>query len=221
MRRAFITGAGRGIGFAIAKKLESEGCEVVTPSRKDFDLGDTAAVERYLNKNFNLEVDILVNNAGENKIEKIESLSLEDWLRIQNVNMNAVFLLTQFFARKMIAKKQGHILNVASIYSFLGRPGRAAYATSKGGLNGFTRVCALEFGPSNVIVNSLSPGFVDTELTRKNNSPDVIRGLEEQTALKRMATTAEIAEFASFLVSPRNTYITGQNLIIDGGFSIQ
>lgn len=221
VRRAFITGASRGIGFAIGEKLKSDGIEVFSPSRSDFDLSDTHAVQAFLNKNENLEFDILINNAGENKIVKIDDLTYEDWIRIQNVNLNSVFLLTQFFAKKMAQKKVGHILNIGSIYSFLGRPGRAAYATSKAALGGFTRVCAIEYGPNNIIVNSMSPGFVDTELTKKNNSPEVIKQLEEQIALKRMAKTYEIAEFASFLVSEKNSYITGQNLVIDGGFSIQ
>lgn len=220
-RRVFITGASRGIGQAIAQKLEAEGCEIIKPSSKELDLSDLSSIESYLKNNSTLEADILINNAGENKIKTMDELTLSDWLHIQNVNMNSVFLLTQFFGKKMCQKNSGHILNIASIYSFLGRPGRAAYSTSKSGLNGFTRVCALEYGPANVIVNSMSPGFVNTDLTRQNNSIDMIRHLESLTALKRMASTTEIAEFASFLVSEKNTYITGQNLVIDGGFSIQ
>jgi len=220
-RRVFITGGSRGIGHAIAQKLTDEGCEIIKPTSKELDLSDVQSVEAFLKNHSTLEADVLINNAGENKIKSMDELTFADWMRIQNVNMNSVFLLTQFFGKKMSLKKSGHILNIASIYSFLGRPGRAAYATSKSALNGFTRVCALEYGPSNVIVNSMSPGFVDTELTRKNNSIEVIKQLESQTALKRMASTQEIAEFANFLVSPKNSYITGQNLVIDGGFSIQ
>lgn len=221
MRKVFITGGRRGIGLAIAEKLKAQGHEIIAPSREDFDLSDPAAVAAYLKAHPGLTADILINNAGENKISPISDLSFEDWLRIQNVNMNSVFLISQFFGPKMQAAKSGHILNISSAYSFLARPGRAAYGASKGALNSFTRTCALEWGPSNVLVNSLSPGFVDTDLTRKNNTPEMIQALENQTALKRLAKTEEIAELAAFLVSEKNTYITGQNIVIDGGFSIQ
>lgn len=221
MKTAFITGARRGIGFAIAEKLKEHGFKIIAPTRSEFDLSNTQSVQSYLHANVELSVDVLINNAGENKIAPIQDLGFEDWLRIQNVNMNSVFLLSQFFGQKMCQKRNGHILNISSAYSFLARPGRAAYGASKGALNSFTRTCALEWGPQNVIVNSLSPGFVDTDLTRKNNSPEMIKNLEEQTALKRLAKTDEIAELAYFLISDKNTYITGQNIVIDGGFSIQ
>lgn len=220
-RRVLITGAARGIGKSIAEQFSNAGFELVTPTRQELDLASTDSVQAYLRKNASLEIDVLVNNAGENKINSLQDMPLEDWQRILTVNLTSVFLLTQGFAPGMMKRRWGRIVNVSTIYSHLARPGRAAYSASKSGLNGLTRTAALEYGEQGVLVNAVCPGFVETELTRKNNSEEKIRELASQTALKRMAQPDEIARFTYFLGSELNTYITGQTLTIDGGFSIQ
>lgn len=221
VRSALVTGASRGIGLAIANRLQASGVDVIRPSRVELDLACIDSVKSFLVKMSDREVDILINNAGENIINSIVDISWDDWDRIHTINTDSVFLLSQFFGKKMVSKGKGHILNVSSVYSFLARPGRAAYSSSKGALNSFTRVCAVEWGTKNVIVNSLAPGFVNTELTRKNNSPEVIEKIVQQIPLGRLVEPSEVAELACFLVSEFNTYLTGQNIVADGGFSIQ
>ena len=220
-KQAFITGASRGIGQAIVKRLQAEGLEVIAPSREELDLSSLAAVRCYLDAHSGLKPDILINNAGENIINPIQKITMNDWERMFTINLSSAFLLLQTFAPRMAEKGWGRIINVSSCYGLVSRAGRAAYSASKAGLLGLTRTAAIEFGPRNVLVNAICPGFVETDLTRKNNTEDELKVLCEQTALKRLASPAEIAEFVGFLVSDKNTFITGQSLTIDGGFTIQ
>jgi 3-oxoacyl-[acyl-carrier protein] reductase len=193
--------------------------QVIAPMREELDLVSHESVREYLRKNTTLEIDILVNNAAENVINRIPDISLKEWQRILTVNLTSAFLLIQALARHMTKRRWGRIVNVSSCYSFLSREGRAAYSASKGGLDSLTRTAALEYGPYNTLVNSVCPGFVLTDLTRRNNTRAQMAALAEQTALKRLATPREIAEVIDFLCSERNTYITGAMIVIDGGFS--
>jgi 3-oxoacyl-[acyl-carrier protein] reductase len=220
-RRVFITGGSRGIGRAVAQRFAEAHFDVVAPGRDELDLASTDSVRAFIQRQGRLEADVLINNAGENKINLLRDMPLEDWNRILTVNLTSAFLLTQAVAPFMVRQRWGRIVNISSIYALLGRPGRAVYSASKSGLNGLTRAAAVEYGPDNVLVNAVCPGFVETALTRKNNSPEQIQAFENQTALRRMAQTGEIAEFIFFLGSDANTYITGQTIPIDGGFSCQ
>ncbi|MGK5090077.1 SDR family NAD(P)-dependent oxidoreductase [Bdellovibrionota bacterium FG-2] len=224
-KRVLITGASRGIGRAIAERFAkgegAEGVELITPARADLDLSNVDSVKAYIKSGAAGAIDVLVNVAGINKINSIDKITLEDWQETLTTNLTSVFVLTQALAPSMVAKKWGRIVNISSLYGVLSRPGRAAYSASKSGLNGFTRAAALEYGPYGVLVNSVCPGFVETELTRKNNTEAQLKELASQTALKRMAQPQEIAELVAFLCSEKNTYLTGQSLLIDGGFSCQ
>lgn len=220
-RRIFITGGRRGIGKAVARRFQEAGHQVFAPTREELELSSPERIRAFLDRQAGLEVDVLVNNAAENRVRPIAELPLEEWQRIVTTNLTAALLLMQAFVPGMAARRWGRVVNVSSCYSFLSRPGRAAYSASKAGLNGLTRTAALEFGHSNVLVNAVCPGFVDTELTRQNNSSEQIEALARQTALQRLASPQEIAEFVYFLASEANSYITGQVLVIDGGFSCQ
>jgi 3-oxoacyl-[acyl-carrier protein] reductase len=217
----FITGARKGIGSAIAEKYAENGWEVIAPSREELELSSPANVQQYLTSYKGPSIDALINNAGENKVNPFDSISLSDWERMFSVNLTAAFLLTQTFSKMMCEKGFGRIVNISSVYSLVSRPGRAAYSATKAGLNGLTRSTALELGSKNILVNSVCPGFVRTELTAKNNSPEQIQKLLDQTAVKRMAEPKEIAEIVFFLGSDLNTYMTGQEIVIDGGFLSQ
>ncbi|MBI3534358.1 MAG: SDR family oxidoreductase, partial [Deltaproteobacteria bacterium] len=199
-RQVFITGASRGIGKAIANKLKDENLTVIAPSRHDLDLSDISSVQAYLKENVNLTADILINNAGENIINTIPKTNIEDWQRMLTINLSAAFLLLQFFATKMANKGWGRIINISSCYGIVSREGRAAYSASKTGLIGLTRTAAIEFGKHGVLINAVCPGFIETDLTRKNNTEEQLKILSQQTALQRLALPHEIAEFISFLV---------------------
>lgn len=220
-KTVFITGGARGIGKAIARRFGEGGMDVLAPARQELDLGSPSFVETYLGRLGGLNVDILVNNAAVNEVCPIDGLCLETWQQVLDTNLTSAFLLLQAAARTMRRRGWGRIVNVSSCYSFLSRPGRATYSASKAALNGLTRTAALEYGPEGILVNAVCPGFVDTEMTRKNNDPEKIAHLCGQTALGRLARPEEVAELVYFLGSDRNTFVTGQTIVIDGGFSIQ
>jgi len=219
-RVALVTGAGRGIGAAIAGKLKEQGFVVLTPSRSDLDLAEPKSVQAWVS-GVGHRVDILVNNAGINPIAPLKDLSLDAWTEALAVNLTAAMLLTKHFGATMCAAGWGRVVNVSSCYSMVAREGRAAYAASKAGLNSLTRSAALEFAESGVLVNSVCPGFVETEMTRRNNSPAQIDLLKKQIPLGRLAQPEEIARLVLFLVSDENTYITGQTFVADGGFLLR
>lgn len=218
-KSALITGAARGIGRAIAAAFEAGGYRIVSPSRSELDLSDTNAVERYAAQVG--DIDVLVNNAGENVPLPLGEIGAEHLERILAVNVTAPFLLSRHAGVRMAQRGFGRIVNISSIYSLVSRERRSMYSTSKSALNGMTRALAVELGPKNVLVNAICPGFVDTDLTRQNNSPAEIEALCSGVPLRRLASVEEIARFAFFLGSESNTYITGQTIAIDGGFLCQ
>jgi 3-oxoacyl-[acyl-carrier protein] reductase len=219
-RVALITGGARGIGRAIAEALRARGDIVLTPTRAELDLASIESVKAWLNSS-HPSVDVLVNNAGENPICPLDGVSLEDWNRAMTVNLTAPMLLLQSLAREMCAQNWGRIVNISSCYSIVSRTGRAPYGAAKAGLNSLTRSAALEFGPHGVLVNAVCPGFVETDLTHQNNSYEQILALAAQVPLGRLAFPTEIACLVSFLTSNENTYITGQSIVIDGGFLLK
>jgi len=220
-RLAFITGGGRGIGAAIRAALERRGCRVVAPSRAELDLADPAALEAYLKDHADLPVDILVNNAGINTLNPIPAIEASTWQAMLQTNLTAALRLTQAFAPGMAGRGWGRILAVSSIFGRVTREQRAAYSMTKAALEALCRSAAVEFGPAGVLVNALAPGYVDTELTRQNNTQAMLAAIEATIPLRRLARAEELAEVAAFLVSEENTYLTGQVILVDGGFTCQ
>jgi NAD(P)-dependent dehydrogenase (short-subunit alcohol dehydrogenase family) len=221
MRQVLVTGGSRGIGAAIADRLRADGHHVRTPSRHELNLAAPSSIDAFLDQHRGDVVDVLVNNAGINILRSIEEIDDTAWQEMMQVNLTAALRLTQAFAPRMASRGWGRILNVASIFAVVTRERRAAYSMTKAALVSLTRTAAVEFGPSAVLVNAIAPGYVDTELTRKNNSPEALRAIENSIPLRRMARAEELAEVAAFLVSDRNTYLTGQTVLVDGGFTCQ
>ena len=220
-RTALVTGGARGIGAAIVAELHSRGVRVIAPTRQELDLADPSSVEAYLARQRETgdTVDVLINNAGINFINPIEKISQELWLQTFQVNLHSPFRLVQAFAPAMKAQNWGRIINISSVFSTVTKEHRAVYSTVKSGLNGLTRTLAVELGPNNVLVNAVGPGYVETELTRQNNSPEALERIGANIPLRRLAQPSEIAKYVAFLCSDDNTYITGQLLLIDGGFT--
>jgi len=218
-RTVFLTGGARGIGAAIRQELVTAGYAVISPSREELDLASKDSVEAYLRKNSDLAADVLINNAGINVPEKISKVSWDTWSKTLQTNLTSAVRLIQFLAPGMSSRGYGRILNTSSILGIVTKEGRAAYSMTKAALNALTRSAALEFGAGGVLVNSLAPGYVDTELTRKNNSPEELASIIRSIPLGRMADPKELAKVAGFLVSDQNTYLTGQTIVVDGGFT--
>ena len=164
--------------------------------------------------------DVLVNNAGINIIKSQDKINDYDYDKIENVNLKAPFYISRDVAKKMSNNEGGRIVNISSIWSIISKSHRTLYSTMKAGINGMTRSMSVEWGNRRILINSISPGFVKTELTKNSLSIEEMNNLENQIPLNRFAETNEISEVVSFLVSKKNNYITGQNIVVDGGFSI-
>ena len=214
---ALITGASRGIGRAAAEWFRRAGYDVLTPARSEMDLADPASIAAWCRSAE--RVDVLVNNAGINTIAPLDALGdgvLDEMLQ---VNLKAPLQIVRALGGRIGGSRTGRIVNLSSIWAFVSKEGRCGYTAAKAAVRGVTQTLALELAPRTILVNAVAPGFVDTELTRRNNTPEQIAALAETIPLARLAAPEEIAELIGFLASERNTYITGQTLVIDGGYT--
>ena len=218
---AFVTGGSRGIGKAVVDELQKVGIEVTAPTRAVLDLSDLKSVEAFTVANMEFVPDLVVLNAGENSPSVISEITMDAWQKTIDVNLSSNFLLIRDFGSKMMKRGSGRIVVVSSCYSFRARVGRAAYSASKAGLNALVQSAALEFAANDVLVNAVCPGFVLTDLTKKNNDATGIKLLETQIPLGKLADPIEVAKLVLFLGLESNTYITGQTVVIDGGFTCQ
>ena len=220
-RTVLITGGSRGIGAAIAADFRRHGHDVRTPTRAELDLASAEALEDFIRRDADRPVDILVNNAGINILSPIETLDAATWQTMLQVNLTSPVRLTQALLPGMKERQWGRVLNISSIFSLVTREKRAAYSMTKAALNAFTRSLTVEYGPSGILANTLCPGYVDSALTRQNNTPPEMEAIRATIPLRRMAQAEEIARVAYFLCSEDNTYITGQEIVADGGFLCQ
>lgn len=236
---AVVTGAGRGIGRAIALKLAAAGADVVCVSRTvensekvaaevralgrrawafAVDVSDpaavTAAVEKILAEAG--RVDVLVNNAGVTKDGLLMRMSEADWDIVLNTNLRGAFLLTKAFTRAFLKQRSGRIINIASVIGLIGNAGQCNYAASKAGLIGFTKSVAKEFGSRGVTCNAIAPGFIETDMTAVLD-PKLKEALLKQIPLGSLGQSEDIAEAALYLAGPGGRYVTGQVLTVDGG----
>jgi 3-oxoacyl-[acyl-carrier protein] reductase len=224
-KRALVSGGTRGIGAAIAARLRADGVDVViTGTRaaegvRAVDFADVAATRAFADALAREDFDILVNNAGINKIGPFETLDPDDFARIQQVNVTAPFLLMRALVPGMRRQGWGRIVNVTSIFGVVSKEQRAPYSASKFALDGMTAALAAEVAADGVLANCVSPGFIDTELTRTILGEQGIANLVARVPMKRLGRAEEIANFVAWLCGEENTYISGQNLVIDGGFT--
>lgn len=221
LRTVLLTGGSRGIGKAIKNKFLSENYIVEAPDRNDLDLSNLESVRNYCKSNKQRDFSVIINCAGINKINLLETLTDSELLETIQVNLIAPVLLLKTFTTKMKQNNYGRVVNIGSIWGEVSKPGRGAYSATKHGLHGITNTLALELATYNVLVNTVCPGFTLTQLTRQNNSPEQLLQISESIPMKRLAEPEEIAESVFFLASEKNTYITGQKIIIDGGYTIQ
>ena len=221
MRNVLVTGGARGIGHAIKDKFMTEGYRVFSPTREELNLLDDQSINQYIKSNQHIAFDVLINNAGINTLDYLENISDEDFDQMMQINLKAPYKIIQGFVGNMKEKKYGRIINLSSVWSIKSKEKRMLYSTVKSGINGMTRALAVELGSYNILVNSICPGFVNTELTKKNISVDQAEELCKSIPLMRFAEPEEIAEVVYFLSSEKNTYITGQKIVADGGFVIK
>ena len=239
-KTVIVTGGTRGIGAAIVELFQQCNAQIIVTGTNTSELESLNQESKgkkmdYIHLDFTSNesvqgflgfidkqdrVDVLINNAGVNKIETVDKIKQDDWDRINHVNLRGPFQLTKAVSGLMKKQGQGKIVNIASIFGVVSKSKRAAYSTTKWGLVGLTKATALDLASHNILVNAVSPGFVDTELTRQILGEKEIEKLLDTIPQKRLAVAKEIAKTVIFLASDHNTYITGQNIIVDGGFTI-
>lgn len=242
-QRAWVAGAGRGIGRAIAQKLAAHGATVVVGSRTraeieetartisaaggaahavELDVGERASVQRFVARAEELAgpPTILVFCAGINTRLPAEEYPDEAWTRVLNVNLTGAFRFLQEAGRRMIAAGQGgSIVTIASLQAHVTTPNQSAYCASKGGLLQYTRLLATEWARHGIRVNSVSPGFVETPLTAAALQQPAFRdGALAKTPMGRFGQPGEIADAVCYLAGPHATFVTGTDLAVDGGF---
>ncbi len=214
---ALVTGGSKGIGKAICSLFAEKGIHVIAPRREDLDLSNPASIRAFTAR-LTYPVHILVNNAGINPVAGLESLTDAEIDATVQVNLLAPLMLMQAVAGQMKKNKSGKIVNISSIWSAAAKNNRIIYSAAKAGINAMTRSAAVELAPHNILVNAVAPGYTNTDLTVRNNSPAELEAIRTQIPLGRLAEPREIAELVWFLSSPSNTYITGQTVFIDGGY---
>lgn len=241
-KTALVTGATRGIGKAIADTLWQSGAEVYLTGTKQEEIDSlnqevkVQGIERkhYLCVNLSNEdslnkflqelqkipqIDICVNNAGINIVRDFCEVPFEEFMKVQQVNVFGPRQILNVVVPKMRAQKYGRIVNIASIWSVINRPGRSSYGISKNAIHGLTKALSIELAADNIMVNSVSPGFTMTELTKNTNTPEQLVELGNKVAARRLADPQEQANVVAFLCSEQNSYMTGQNLVVDGGYT--
>lgn len=219
--KALVTGASRGIGKDIALLFEEKGYEVFKPTHEELDLCSEISLEQYIEKNKNVTFDVIVNNAGINDINYIDEITDEEIQNMMQINLVAPIKLLRGFVGNMKQQKYGRIVNIGSIWAVVSKGGRSIYSATKNGIHGISNTLAVELAPYNILVNTVCPGFTMTELTKKNNTIKEIEDISAEIPMGRMAEPREIAEIVYFLCSNQNTYLTGQKITVDGGFTVK
>ena len=217
-KTALITGTSRGIGSSIKEILQNDEIKILSPSRNELDLSSSESINKFLSE-ISEDIDIIVNNAGILKVGKAEEFSIKDFQDILQVNVLAPFQIISGIVGGMKRKKFGRIVNISSIWGEKSKSGRSIYSTSKAALNALTRSFAVEFAEHNILVNSIAPGYIETDMMKQYNSEKELDIIKNSIPMKRFGKKTEISELVKFLCSEKNSYITGQILPIDGGFA--
>ena len=231
---AFITGASRGIGLSIDNALNVNGYDVVGTARGVFEFSpvnqDSKMVAMQLDitsrdevknlpsvlKELDLMPSIVINNAGITADQLFLRMSDENWDNVIDTNLNGVFNITKAFIKHLVKSKSGRVINISSVSGLMGNPGQVNYSSAKAALNGFTKSLAKEVGSRNITVNSIAPGFIDTDMTAylsEEAKAEIIKNIP----LQKLGDTNDISELVLYLASEKASYITGQTISVDGG----
>ena len=235
-----ITGASRGIGNNIAKNLAKENIVIANYNNSE---AEAKKLKKELEeKNINIDIikadvcnrnqvkemikqtidkyghiDVLINNAGISQYKLFTDITDSDWAEIMNTNLNSNFIVTQEVVKNMIHNKEGLIVNISSIWGITGAAMEVAYSTSKAGIIGLTKSLAKELGPSNIRVNAIAPGIINTSMNSKF-SEEEINNIHEEIPLEKIGEPEEITKCIEWLI--KDNYTTGQVISINGGWNI-
>jgi len=233
MKTALITGASRGIGNAIAMQLKNEGFRVLGTATSSvgasklenqgiegmvLDLNSSDSKEKFWEEVINKEtqISVLINNAGITRDNIVLRMSEDEWQDIMNINLNGTFYFSKKVLKMMLKLKWGRVINITSTSASIGNKGQSNYSAAKAGVEAFTKSLAREVGKRNITINSIAPGFIDTDMTQQSDGVSM-DDLINEIPLGRFGKPEEIAHLASFLCSEEASYITGQTIHINGG----
>ena len=242
---AIITGASRGIGLSSALKLANKGFDIAICGRKInelrkaskiissykvncyykvCDVSNEVSVKKFIKTIIgkNIKIDILVNNAGIQFIKSFEKLKTSEWKNVIDINLNGYFYFIKHVGKYMIKQKYGKIINISSVLSKFAIPGRAPYSVSKAGIESLTRSVASEWAKYNISVNSISPGHISTDLIEKQIKNGTLKKsiLKKRSVVNKIGNVEDVSKIVEFLSISNSNFITGENIVVDGGFSI-
>jgi len=215
---ALVTGASRGIGKSIKEVLSKDGIEIISPNRNELDLSSSESIDKFLSQT-SADIDIIINNAGILKVGEHNEFSSDDFHEILQVNVVAPFKIISGFVEKMKIHSFGRIVNISSVWGQKSKKGRTLYSSSKAALDALTRSLAIEFASYNILINSVAPGYIETDMLKQCNTEEELSIIRDTIPMKRFGKKIEIAELVRFLSSEYNSYITGQVFTIDGGYT--
>ena len=215
---ALVTGASRGIGKSIKEVLSKDGIEIISPNRNELDLSSSESIDKFLSQT-SADIDIIINNAGILKVGEHNEFSSDDFHEILQVNVVAPFKIISGFVEKMKTHNFGRIVNISSVWGQKSKKGRTLYSSSKAALDALTRSLAIEFASYNILINSVAPGYIETDMLKQCNTEEELSIIRDTIPMKRFGKKIEIAELVRFLSSEDNSYITGQVFTIDGGYT--
>ena len=242
MKNIIITGASGGIGKEIVKTLAKKNtrlivlyntnsteveslknnleksCEIVIYKCNLTNAENIEKMVTHIIKNFKT-IDALINCAGISKFQQIQDTTEQDYYEVMDTNLKSVVLLTALVSKNMISNKSGKIVNISSMWGTVGASMESLYSASKGAINALTLSLAKELGPSNITVNAICPGLIDTKMN-KNLSKETINTIAEETPLGRIGKPKDVANLVEFLISEKASFITGQIITVDGGFTL-
>jgi len=216
MRKILVLGGTGDIGHEVVKKLSND--LLISVGSSDVNLSNKESVNNFTKQNFNF--DTIIHCAGHNNPGVFETLNLDDLEKSLRTNLLGFLPIVQNNIEYWKTTGSGRIVVISSLYGFLSRYGRMPYVISKHGLIGFVKTLAIELGPIGTNVNAISPGYINTMMTSKNNTPETIEKIIKGIPVGRMGSAREIADAVAFLASEQNTYINGHDLVVDGGYSI-
>tara|TARA_B100000963_G_C22581363_1_gene650996 strand:- start:16 stop:726 length:711 start_codon:yes stop_codon:yes gene_type:complete len=231
-RKLLVTGGTGSIGTSICRYFKENGCEEIfstttniQKAKSDQDFINFKEMDLKNIKNCNLDelldidIDYLVLNAGLNRDNIFLRMSLDEWESVINVNLNSSYHLLKHFTKKMVKKKFGRIVFISSVVAYTGNPGQVNYTASKAAISGLVKSLALELSTRNITVNSVAPGFIQSNMTDKLNE-DQKNAILNRIPMKKLGNSDDIAKAVGFLCSENANYITGQTLHVNGGLAL-